>query len=77
MNWQKHNKITQAQNDEKLIDYINQAKTMWERVQLLGGKRKKPTSADALRLIMEKFGEEDTVNGKIRAPLGAPYNRRP
>ena len=24
----KHNKITQAQNDEKLIDYINQVKTI-------------------------------------------------
>ena len=63
----KHNKITQAQNDEKLIDYINQAKTMWERVQLLEGKRKKPTSADALRLNMEEFGEEDMKHTKFNA----------
>ena len=31
----KHNNSTQAQNDKKLIDYINQAKTMWEKMQLL------------------------------------------
>ena len=51
----KHNKITQAQDGEKLVDYINQAKTMWERVQVLGGKRKKPSSAHALRLNIEVF----------------------
>ena len=57
----KHNKITQAQNDEKLIDFINQAKTMWDRVQVLGGKHKQPTSADALKLniCIKEFGEED------------------
>ena len=37
----KHNKIAQAQNDEKLVDFKNQAKTLWDRVQVLGGKRKK------------------------------------
>ena len=38
---------------------------MWDRVQVLSGKRKKPTSADALRLNIEEFSEEDMKHTKF------------
>ena len=36
----KHNKITQAQNNEHIVDHIRQVGRMWEKVQAQGGKRK-------------------------------------
>ena len=46
----KHNKITQAQNNEHIIDCICQVGRMWEKVNALGGKRKKVIMLDAYRL---------------------------
>ena len=55
----KHNKISQAHNEEKIVDLIRQVSTMWERVQETGGKRKKASMADAFRLNCIEFGDAD------------------
>ena len=61
----KHNKITQAQNDEKIVDYIKQVETIWKQAQQLGGIRKKITQADAYRLNVASFGAEDMKSTKF------------
>ena len=55
----KHNKVTQAQNNEHIIDQIKQVRKMWEKVKLMGGKRKQIVMADAFRLNCAEFGPED------------------
>ena len=58
----KHNKVTQAQNNEHIIDQIKQVRKMWEKVKLMGGKRKNIVMADAYRLKCAEFGQEDMGN---------------
>ena len=61
----KHNKITQAQNNEHIIDCIRQVGRMWEKVNALGGKRKKVVMSDAYRLNCAEFGAEDMKSTKF------------
>ena len=61
----KHNKITQAQNNEHIIDCIHQVGRMWEKVNALGGKWKKVVMSDAYRLNCAEFGAEDMKSTKL------------
>ena len=61
----KHNKITQAQNNEHIVDHIRQVGRMWEKVQAQGGKRKNVVMADAYRLNCAEFGPEDMGSTKF------------
>ena len=61
----KHNKITQAQNNEHIVDHIRQVGRMWEKVQAQAGKRKQVVMADAYRLNCAEFGPEDMGSTKF------------
>ena len=55
----KHNKVTQAQNNEHITDFMKQVGTMWEKVTVLGGKRSRVVMSDAYRLNCSEFGPDD------------------
>ena len=55
----QHNKVTQTQNNEHMINQIKQVQKMWEKVKLMGGKRKSIVMADAYRLNCAEFGPEN------------------
>ena len=57
----KHNKITQAQNNEHIIDYIRQVGRMWEKVNLIGGM------SDAYKRNCAELGAEDMKSTKVTA----------
>ena len=61
----KHNKITQAQNNEHIEDHICQVGRMWDKVQAQGSKRKQVFMADAYRLNCAEFGPDGMVSTKF------------
>ena len=63
----KHNKITQAQNDDKIVDIIRQTRKMTEKAAALKPKGKKVTQVDAFKQNCAEFKDDDMGTTKFCA----------
>ena len=57
--------VTQVQDNKHIIDFIKQVGMIWEKVNVMGGKRKQVVMSDSYRLICSEFGADDMGQTKF------------